>query len=119
MSARMYASSVFWPPLRPTHEFQFEMMRKRIDAPINKTRRGTNRRSPGGKCLTSSGRGLGLAPSDSTSDDLTSSDISVSPRRPSLLLADRLFKFGPCRPVAEQRLLVLVIGLGERRLRLQ
>src|SRR5215471_10588648 len=112
MSARRYASSVFCVPLRPTHAFQFVVITKRSAAASNKIRTGIKPRSFRDGGLISSPRALEGTATGSIFGDLAVSPIAFSPLWLSLLFADRLLKFSPCRPVTEDRLLVLVIGFG-------
>src|SRR5262249_12447611 len=56
MSARKYASSVFWLPLLPTHAFQFEVMTTSITTASKRTRKtGAKPRSGGLECFISCG----------------------------------------------------------------
>src|SRR4051794_24211229 len=126
MSARICASSVFWMPCLPVHAFQFVVMRMRIAAASNRTKTGTKRRNFIRRRLLGSGCGSELpatAPSCGglfpASDDLFPSAIRFTPLRASLFFPYCFFQQGSCRPVTQQRLLVLVIGFGQRRLRLQ
>src|SRR5262245_3759560 len=100
-------------------------MRTRIVAASARITSGTKRRSP--RCCWL-GLGGGPVPGDTdppagdglcASTDLSSSAICLTYSRPSAFFADRLLELGLRRPVTQQRMLVPVIGFGERCLGLQ